>query len=117
MNEQGREDENGPRFDGTDSVAKTPLERIADALEKLTTDPEVEIEMGPPLCPSCGKLNPVVELQPDVGGRGPMLEIVLHATCTHCDSALVIGIESFSVHQTIETLKEEIEARRAGYIA
>lgn len=103
--------------DAAESVRpRDSLSRIADSLEKLASDPEVEIEFGPPLCPSCGKINPMIELDPQTTElSGPMLEIVLPARCLTCKARLFIGIESFSVHQTIETLTEEIEARRAGF--
>lgn len=97
---------------GVTSQEKDPLVRIADALEKLAADPEVEIEVGPPVCPSCGKLNPTVALADQEGGQGPMAEIVVNGYCIHCGHAFYIVIESFSVHQTVVTAGEEIEARK-----
>lgn len=94
---------------------KDPLVRIADALEKLASDPEVEIEVGPPVCPSCGKLNPTVVLPSQEGGQGPMAEIIVNGHCAHCGSPFYIVIESYSMHKTPTTAGEEIEARkRAG---
>lgn len=91
---------------------KDPLVRIADALEKLAADPEVEIEVGPPVCPSCGKLNPTVVLPTQEGGQGPMAEIVVSGSCAHCGMPFFIVIESFSMHKTSKTAIEEIQARK-----
>lgn len=96
----------------TSEEEKDPLVRIADALEKLAADPEVEIEVGPPICPSCGKLNPTVALGPQEGGQGPMAEIIVDGYCIHCGATFFIVIESFSVHQSITTAGEELEARK-----
>ena len=91
---------------------KDPLVRMAEALEKLASDPEVEIEVGPPVCPSCGKINPTVKLPDQEGGQGPMAEIVVNGACMECGSPFFIVIESFSVHRTVGTAGEEIEARK-----
>lgn len=90
------------------------LARIADSLEKLTSEPEVEIESGPPICPHCGKLDPVVIVEPDEGGTGEMSQIVIPCRCTECGQPIYIAIDSYSVHQTVETLKTELEMRKAG---
>src|SRR3954466_11811574 len=95
---------------GFTTETKDPLVRIADALEKLAADPEVEIEVGPPVCPSCGKLNPTVALADQEGGQGPMAEIIVNGYCTHCGATFYIVIESYSVHQSVTTAGEEIEA-------
>jgi hypothetical protein len=97
---------------GITSETKDPLVRIAEAVEKLAAEPEVEIEVGPPVCPSCGKINPTVELPNQEGGQGPMAEIIVNGFCTHCGRSFYIVIESFSVHQSVTTAGEEIEARK-----
>lgn len=91
---------------------KDPLVRIAEALEKLATDPEVEIEVGPPVCPSCGKLNPDVSLPEQEGGQGPMAEIIVNGACMNCGTPFYIVIESYSMHLKSSTATAEIEARR-----
>lgn len=94
---------------------KDPLVRIAEAVEKLAADPEVEIEIGPPICPSCGKLNPKVVLPPQEGGQGPMAEMIVNGHCAECGSPFYIVIESYSVHKSVVTAGEEIKARaKAG---
>lgn len=89
-------------------------ERIADALEKLASDPEVEIEAGPPLCPSCGKMNPDIILAPTESARGPMSQIVVEGQCGNCHHPIYVAIESYSCHRAKETLKAEIEARETA---
>lgn len=101
-------------MEGRETQKIDPLERIADALEKLASDPEVEIEMGPPLCPSCGKLNPVIKISAQEEQSGPMVELVTPAMCENCGGQLFIVTESYSVHRNLDTAKEEIYARRAG---
>jgi hypothetical protein len=99
-------------MEGGTEITKEPLERIADALEKLASDPEIEMEVGPPICPSCGKLNPTMVLPPQEGGRGPMAELIVDGACGHCGMNIFIVIESYSVHKTGQTAAHEIEARR-----
>lgn len=92
-----------------------PLERIADALESMASEPEVEIQAGPPICPWCGELDPRVEIPASEVADGQMSEIIVDPTCKSCGRGFYIVIESYSVHQSTETVKEEIEARkRAG---
>jgi hypothetical protein len=104
-------------MEGRDTTQETkdPLVRIAEALEKLARDPEVEIEVGPPVCPACGKLNPTVRVPDQAGGQGPMSEILVSGVCMECGSPLYVVIESYSVHQSPTTAAAEIEARtKAG---
>ena len=42
------------------------LDSISDSLEKMASDPQVEIEAGPALCPNCGQFNPTVTVLPTV---------------------------------------------------
>jgi hypothetical protein len=94
---------------------KDPLVRIAEAVEKLAADPEVEIEVGPPVCPSCGKLNPSVTLPAQEGGQGLMSEIIVNGHCNECGAPFFIVIESYSLHMMSSTAVSEINARtKAG---
>lgn len=93
-----------------------PLERIANALEKLAADPEVEIEVGPPICPHCGKLDPIVQLAEQEASRGPMSQLIVDGVCTECGHQLFIVIESYSVHRNRTTAGSEINERdRIGF--
>lgn len=116
MEPRREETENRPQADEAQPVwAFDVLTRIAEAVEKLAVDPEVEIEASPPLCPSCGTLNPRMQLPPQEGGSGLMSEVVVTGICGVCNQTLFIVIESYSVHQEFRTAKEEIEnKRRAG---
>lgn len=100
--------------ENTDQV--NPLVRIAKALETIAKGPEVEVEVSPPVCPSCGALNPTVVLPSQEAGQGPMAEIVVNGHCNECGSPFYIVIESYSMHKSVQTASEEIEARkRAGF--
>lgn len=85
--------------------------RMANALEKLTTDPEIEIEAGPPICPHCGQFDPTVRVA-EGGGGGPLSEFVLIAACDNCKKMMYVLTESYSVHRVPETAKAEIDERR-----
>jgi hypothetical protein len=90
------------------------LERIALALEKLASDPVVEIESGPPLCPHCGAFNPTVRKPEEGEAVGPLGEFIIVADCGECGQTLYGTVESYSMHATKESVREEIEARRTG---
>jgi len=90
-------------------------ERIANAVEKLASDPEIEIEGGPPLCPTCGRLNPIVDLPPQDSGRGPLAEIAIEATCTHCGGLVIAIPESYSMHRIREQAMQELTAKAASF--
>lgn len=93
---------------------RDPLERMADALEKLTVEPEVEIELGPPLCPHCGKLNPMVTVPAQEEQGGPLVELFHMMWCQHCEKGFYVVTESYSCHRDFTEAKAEIEERRAG---
>lgn len=91
-------------------------DRIATALEKLATEPQVEIEAGPPICPNCGEFNPVILLASQEAAQGKMAELVIDATCVKCEHSIYIVIESYSVHSQRVTAAEEIKEReRIGF--
>ena len=91
------------------------LQRLVIATEKMASDPEIEIEGGPPICADCGKMNPIVELSPQDGGRGPLAEIAIEATCTHCGSYLCAIPESYSMHKNRDTALTELRAKVASF--
>lgn len=91
------------------------LERIAAAIELLGSEPEIEIEGGPPICANCGTMNPVVETRAQDAGRGPLAELAIEATCTHCNSLVIAIPESYSVHKSRETAIMEIQAKVASF--
>lgn len=107
MTDEGREEE---------IPSKDPLVRMAEALEKLASDPEVEIEVGPPICPSCGKLNPVMSLPPQEGAEGRMAELIINGQCGECGKPIYVVIESYSVHNSSLSAINEIQERKgAGF--
>lgn len=89
------------------------IERIAIALEKLADDPVVEIDAGPPICPHCGKLDPTVRFVSEES-TGKLSEFIIQGTCQECSEILYGSIESYSMHQSVETLQQEFQMRRAG---
>lgn len=91
------------------------LERLTIATEKMAADPEIEIEGGPPICPSCGKMNPVVELSEKPAGRGPLAEIAIEAICTHCGNLVIAIPESYSMHRVREQAVAEMREKAASF--
>lgn len=86
------------------------LERIAVGVEKMGADPEIEIEAGPPVCPTCGEVNPKVHLPPQEGGMGRLGEMMIECTC-ECGAPIYVVIESYSNHNRREIAVEEARAR------
>lgn len=102
--------------EGSEEIAAEvdPLVRIAVALEKLASDPEIEIEAGPPICPHCGKFDPEIQLPEQESARGLMSEVIIVGTCLECKHPIFIVTESYSVHRTSLTATTEIEERKKG---
>jgi hypothetical protein len=63
------------------------LERAAEALERLAEDPVVQIETGPPVCPHCEQMNPLVRVD-ESSAQGKLGEFVIQAHCLHCNSVI-----------------------------
>ena len=58
------------------------LDRLTKAVESLAEEPEIQMEIAPPVCPHCGVFNPSVRI-PD-GADGPLMDCVLQAECGNC---------------------------------
>ncbi len=91
------------------------LERIATGVEKMGAEPEIEIESGPPLCPSCGNLNPKIRLNDEEGGVGYLGEILIEAVCIDCGNPMYVVIESFSCHRNRQEAADEARERLKGW--
>lgn len=95
-----------------------PLERIAVAIEKLAADPEVELEVGPPICAHCGKVDPVISLREQESSSGLMSQLIVDGVCTECGHEIFIVIESYSVHRSRTTAVHELKEReRVGFFS
>lgn len=92
------------------SRAEQLLERIAVGVEKMGADPVIEIEVGPPICPTCGVVNPKVTVPTEEGGLGRLAEILINAQC-ECGAAIFAAIESYSCHAQRQSAVDEIRAR------
>lgn len=115
---EGREEIEETGATGSEEIpaSAVSLAAIARALEKLAADPEVEIEVGPPICPSCGMIDPEILLPEQESLRGPMSELVVDGLCCNCNHQIYIVIESYSVHQGKVTAMNEIrERKKAGF--
>jgi hypothetical protein len=89
------------------------IERGVVALEKMVGgEPTIEWEPGPPICPACGSFNPLVTLPANLSMTGKLGEVYLEFRCEDCKGQIFAVIESYSMHQAIETTRAEIENRK-----
>lgn len=65
-----------------DNIDKN-LERIATVIEKAVDSSNVEIEIPPPQCPNCKRINPTTQFD-ECQVQGPFAEYLLLAHCMHC---------------------------------
>jgi len=90
---------------------KQLLRRAVTALEKLAEDPILEIEGGPPICPNCHTMNPVVVTEVQ-SGQGPLSEFAIALECTSCGSSFFAVPLEWALFTTYQEAEEEIEKRR-----
>lgn len=100
---------------GTKGGIRDVLERIAVGVEKMASEPQIEVEFGPPVCPHCGTFNPEVQIEAE-SGEGKLAEFVIGpGTCLTCGGTMYAVVESFSMHRELQTAADEINSRRAGW--
>lgn len=68
----------------SEKVLQEFLERGVTALEALAQDPVIQMETGPPVCPHCGRENPIVRVEESTA-TGLLAEIVIQGHCQHCN--------------------------------
>ena len=92
------------------------LNRIAVACERMAEDPVVEMETGPPACPHCDRMNPVIRVE-ESGGTGLMAEFVIQAKCEHCGNTFYALPLQYQTVGRLTQINEILEARKelAGY--
>lgn len=92
------------------------LDRIASACERMAEDPVIQMETGPPVCPHCEKINPVIRVQ-ESGGQGLMAEFVIKAQCQSCGNVFYAIPLQYHATTRMTEVPEILDARReiAGY--
>ena len=92
------------------------LQRIAVACEKMAEDPVIEMETGPPACPHCDRVNPVIRVE-ESGGTGLMDEFVIQAKCEHCGHVFYALPLQYQSVTRLTQINEMVSARKevAGY--
>lgn len=83
---------------------------IRDALVKLAEDPVVLFDSGPPLCPHCERVNPVVAVS-EREASGPLNEIVIQAVCMHCKKQFFAVPVMWACVKTVEEVREVMQER------
>jgi hypothetical protein len=86
------------------------LERAADALEHLAQDPVIQIEGGPPFCPHCERINPVVRVE-ESSAQGPLADFIIQAHCVHCNSVFYALPVNWECLKTTEEAKQALQER------
>lgn len=92
------------------------LERNAQATEKMLAIAEreqIQMEYAPPLCPGCGKIDPVVtQLEGD--GSGKLSEFVMKGE-THCCNRTVYAIPTgFNTTDNMNMVDEIFNHMKGG---
>jgi len=82
----------------------------------MAEDPVIEMETGPPNCPHCDRVNPVIRVE-ESGGTGLMAEFVIQARCEHCGNTFYALPMQWQCVQRLTQINEILEARKevAGY--
>jgi hypothetical protein len=93
-----------------DRELKSSLDRIAAGIEHLAEDPVIHVESGPPVCPFCEVKNPRISTR-ESEARGPLGEYIIQCHCEHCGEMFYGLPVMWHCVQTIEEVREEIEAR------
>jgi hypothetical protein len=86
------------------------LERGIEAIERLAEDPVIQIETGPPLCPFCERVNPVIRVG-ESENTGALAEFVIRAHCQHCNNVFYGIPLHWSTVKTTEEVREIISER------
>lgn len=94
------------------------LERMAAAQEELNQlakaereiGEQIENQPGPPFCPHCSRVDPVVRTQSE--GTGSLSEFVLVMQCTHCRTTFYGLPEGWLIAPDSETAKDIRDTRR-----
>lgn len=92
------------------------LERIALGVERLGEDPVIQMETGPPNCPHCDTVNPIVAVR-ESEAAGPMAEFIIRATCENCGYEFYAMPLQWECVKTIAQIHELVEAHKelGGY--
>lgn len=102
----------------TEVASKTEelLERMTVAIERMAEDPVIQMETGPPVCPHCERMNPVIRVE-ESGGVGLMAEFVIKARCQHCNGTFYAIPLQFQTTVRLTEVPEILEARKelGGY--
>lgn len=98
--------------EATERSAKAQEDLIALAKEERDYSDEIENQPGPPFCPHCSQINPVVITQAE--GEGLLGDFVLVMQCKQCGGNIYGIPEGWQIAPDIDTAKEMREARKAG---
>jgi hypothetical protein len=86
------------------------LTRGVAALERLAEDPVIEMEVGPPVCPFCERINPSIRVE-ESRSTGPMAEFVVRALCQHCNNVFYSVPLQWGSRKTVDEIRDVVSER------
>lgn len=95
-----------------ESEDRALLTRLTVAVEKLSEDPVIQIETGPPVCPHCERINPNVSVS-EREADGPLGTFVIQAQCKHCHNTFYALPVQYHCFSTVEDLRQGLTERAA----
>lgn len=93
------------------------LERGVAALEKLASDEmEIQMEVKPPVCPHCNRINPEVRVETSAD-QGPLAEYFTQVHCLSCNNVFYVIPYQWDCVRTLDEVKQINEEKMAlgGY--
>lgn len=93
-----------------DHETRELLRRGVKALEALAEDPEIRVEVHPPVCPHCEQVNPVVKVK-ESEAEGQLAEFVIRAQCKNCGNEFYALPFQMDCVQTITEAQELVQER------
>lgn len=89
--------------------------RLVKGIEKLAETPVLETEGGPPICPHCETLNPIITVPAAEESSGPLVEYYMQGKCENCGKTFY-GVPMEWAFFTIHVDATEELSRRAGLL-
>jgi RNase P subunit RPR2 len=87
-----------------DSETRELARRLVKAVENLAEDPEIQVEVHPPVCPHCEQINPAVKVR-ETEAEGQLAEFVIRAQCMNC------GNEFYALPFQMDCVSSLVEAQ------
>jgi hypothetical protein len=84
-----------------------------ELMRRAVKAPILEMEVGPPVCPHCQRVNPTVRTEQH-DAMGPLFEYAVALYCMECENKFYGVPVEWSMHQDVSTLTYELEGRKSS---